>query len=124
MACIFCELEEERIELENELAVAIYDKYPVNEGHMLIIPRRHYPDFFQATTAEVQAVYRLLGRVKEHLAVEYGAKAFNIGINVGREAGQTIMHLHVHIIPRYPGDVDDPRGGVRNLKEALVPYRG
>lgn len=124
MACIFCDLDEERIEMENELAMAIYDKYPVNEGHMLIIPRRHYPDFFQATEAEVQAVYHLLDRAKEHLTEEHGAKAFNIGINVGREAGQTIMHLHVHIIPRYPGDVDDPRGGVRNLKEALVPYKG
>jgi diadenosine tetraphosphate (Ap4A) HIT family hydrolase len=124
MSCIFCEREGIKIELENELALAFFDSYPVNEGHMLIIPRRHFADFFEATDKEILAINDLLHKVKKLLEDKFKPDGFNIGVNIGYDAGQTIFHLHVHIIPRYKGDVEDPRGGIRHLKEELVPYKG
>ncbi|MFW6270259.1 MAG: HIT family protein [Bacillota bacterium] len=124
MSCIFCQKDKFNKVLENKKAFAIYDKYPVNKGHMLIIPRRHYSDFFESTSAELKGLYDLLVKAKEILNEEYNPDGFNIGINNGQAAGQTVMHLHIHIIPRYKGDVEDPRGGIRHLKEELVPYRG
>lgn len=122
MDCIFCQLPKETIIAENELAVAIFDKFPVNPGHTLIIPKRHFADFFKATREEIGAIYDLLQEVKRILEAQFKPDGYNVGINAGRVAGQTIMHLHVHVIPRYQGDVDRPRGGIRNLKPNLVPY--
>jgi len=124
ISCIFCNLSESRVELENEYAIAIYDKYPVNEGHMLIIPRRHYASYFQATEAEIMALNRLLTEARDHLDTNYNPAGYNIGVNINEAAGQTIMHLHIHLIPRYHGDIEDPRGGIRKLKKELVPYKG
>lgn len=124
MSCIFCSREELNIIAENELCFAIYDKYPVNLGHVLIIPKRHYKSFFDATIEEVTAIYELIHKCKEILDKKYKPTGYNIGININESAGQTIMHLHVHLIPRYDNDVEDPRGGVRNLKPQLVPYKG
>ena len=124
MNCIFCDFSSENIELENSLAFAIYDKYPVNKGHILIMPRRHFSDFFSAEPEEITAIHDLLHKAKELLEEKYDPDGYNIGVNINEAAGQTIMHLHVHLIPRYKGDVDDPRGGIRNFKEALVPYYG
>lgn len=124
MSCIFCSREELNIIAENELCFAIYDKYPVNLGHVLIIPKRHYKSFFDATVEEVTAIYELIHKCKEILDEKYKPTGYNIGINVNESAGQTIMHLHVHLIPRYDNDVEDPRGGIRNLKPQLVPYKG
>lgn len=124
MSCIFCSREELNIIAENELCFAIYDKYPVNLGHVLIIPKRHYKSFFDATIEEVTAIYELIHKCKEILDEKYKPTGYNIGINVNESAGQTIMHLHVHLIPRYDNDVEDPRGGIRNLKPQLVPYKG
>ena len=124
ISCIFCNLSESRVELENEYAIAIYDKYPVNEGHMLIIPRRHYASYFQATEAEILALNRLLTEARDHLDTNYNPAGYNIGVNINEAAGQTIMHLHIHLIPRYHGDIEDPRGGIRKLKKELVPYKG
>lgn len=124
MSCIFCSREELNIIAENELCFAIYDKYPVNLGHVLIIPKRHYKSFFDATIEEVAAIYELIHKCKEILDKKYKPTGYNIGININESAGQTIMHLHVHLIPRYDNDVEDPRGGVRNLKPQLVPYKG
>ena len=126
MSCIFCDYSHSKDKhiAENELAFAIYDTYPVNKGHALIIPKRHFKDFFDATKEEINAIYDLLQEVKVIVEKEYKPDAFNIGINIGEAAGQTIMHLHVHLIPRYKGDVENPRGGVRNLKKSLVPYDG
>ena len=117
-------MNEEIIELENELVFAIFDKYPVNEGHMLIIPKRHFKNFFDATEEEIVALYDMLGRCKKHVEDKYSPTGYNIGVNVGEDAGQTIMHLHVHLIPRYKGDVENPKGGVRRLKPQLVHYDG
>lgn len=120
--CVFCMRPETEIVAENDLTLAFYDKYPVNEGHVLIIPRRHVESFFEATPQELAAVNELLFEVKDKLATKLNPDGYNIGVNVGEAAGQTIFHIHVHIIPRYRGDVPDPRGGVRKIKQSLVPY--
>jgi len=126
MNCIFCDYIDTRDKLiaENDLAFAIYDTFPVNEGHVLVIPKRHFRSFFDATQAEVAAIYDLLRRAKEILEVRLKPDGYNVGVNIGEAAGQTVMHLHVHLIPRYDGDVENPRGGIRNLKKSLVPYDG
>ena len=120
--CVFCMKPETEILAENDLALAFYDKYPVNVGHVLIIPRRHVESFFEATPEELAAINELLFEVKDKLEARFRPDGYNIGVNVGGAAGQTIFHLHVHIIPRYKGDVLDPRGGVRRIMKSLVPY--
>jgi len=122
LECIFCNYSKSEIIVENKFTYAILDHFPVNNGHCLIIPKRHFADFFEATEEEVKAIYSLMHEVKEMFEVQYEPAGYNIGINVGAYAGQTINHMHVHLIPRYVGDVEDPRGGIRNLKEALVEY--
>lgn len=111
--CIFCNSAD--MILENQLAWAKYDKYPVSSGHMLIISKRHVPDFFAATTDERQALNELLDEAKHLLDDKYHPDGYNVGANCGETAGQTIMHLHIHLIPRYLGDMDNPRGGVRGV---------
>ena len=111
--CIFCNQEE--IVLENELAWARYDKYPVSPGHMLIITKRHVAEFFDTTIEERRALNDLLEECKKMLDREYSPDGYNIGVNCGAAAGQTIMHLHIHLIPRCQGDIDNPRGGVRGV---------
>lgn len=120
--CVFCMRPETEVVAENDLALAFYDKYPVNEGHVLIIPKRHVESFFEATQEELAAINQLLFVVKDRLANKFSPDGYNIGVNVDWAAGQTIFHLHVHIIPRYKGDVSDPRGGIRRIKKSLVPY--
>ena len=120
--CIFCNIPKDEIIAENELALAFFDRYPVNEGHTLIVPKRHVETYFDATLDEKDAITRLLIKVKEKLDSEYHPDGYNIGVNIGASAGQTIFHLHVHMIPRYRGDVPDPRGGIRRSKKSLVPY--
>ncbi|RKD31255.1 HIT family protein [Thermohalobacter berrensis] len=115
MGCTFCNIESLNIILENNLAFAIYDKYPVSKGHMLIITKRHIENYFQTKDEEKIAIMELLEECKRYLDKKYKPDGYNIGINCGKEAGQTIMHLHVHLIPRYKGDIDDPTGGVRGV---------
>ncbi len=124
MDCLFCNYDKQAYIAENNLAFAIFDNFPVNEGHALIIPKRHFADFFEATEEEIAALYRLLHEVKQIVDQKYSPDGYNVGINVGYDAGQTIMHLHIHLIPRYKGDVENPRGGIRHLKKELVPYDG
>lgn len=120
--CIFCSLSEKKMILQNDKAFAIYDKYPVNQGHMLVLPRRHFPTIFEAQPEEVLAMHELILGARQHLLGKFKPDGFNIGMNLGEVAGQTIFHLHIHIIPRYLGDVQSPRGGIRNLKESIVRY--
>jgi len=120
--CIFCKYPDRKKILENDLAFAIYDKYPVNQGHMLLIPKRHFPEIFMATQEEALALHNLTIEARNYLMDKYNPDGFNIGANLGEVAGQTIFHLHIHIIPRYLGDVKDPRGGIRNFKENIVDY--
>lgn len=111
--CVFCCCRE--YVSENNLAFAIYDKYPVSPGHMLIIPKRHVSSFFETTAEEKVALLDLLAECREALINERHPDGFNIGINDGQPAGQTVMHLHIHLIPRYTGDIENPRGGVRGV---------
>ena len=111
--CPFCTLDPNRIFISNGHAVAIRDGFPISEGHTLIIPKRHIPSMFEATAEEQAALFNLLGLARKQLLDELAADGFNIGINDGTAAGQTVMHLHIHLIPRYNGDQPDPRGGVR-----------
>jgi diadenosine tetraphosphate (Ap4A) HIT family hydrolase len=108
--------------LENELAFAFYDGFPVTLGHALVVPKRHVASFFEITGEEQSALFDLVGRVRELLLAERAPDAFNIGINDGVAAGQTVLHLHIHLIPRYAGDTDDPRGGVRWIMPVKAPY--
>ncbi|MCF7885625.1 MAG: HIT family protein [Candidatus Marinimicrobia bacterium] len=123
MDCIFCKKSSEAV-VENEMAYAIFDEYPVNKGHMLIIPKRHFDNYFDATKKEYLAIQDLSHECKNIIDEKYSPDGYNIGVNIGYEAGQTIMHLHIHLIPRYKGDIEDPRGGVRKIKEQLVEYKG
>lgn len=114
--CIFCEMPSERVIAENELAYAILDAFPVTEGHTLIIPKRHVSDFFSLYQPERNAMQRLLEEQRQNiLNADSTVTGFNIGNNVGEDAGQTVMHCHTHLIPRRRGDVEEPRGGVRGV---------
>ncbi|SDE64997.1 Diadenosine tetraphosphate (Ap4A) hydrolase [Desulfuromonas thiophila] len=111
-ACPFCQPAAELLLCERPLALALADRYPLTPGHCLIVPRRHIASLFDATAAEREALFALLSRCRERLRRQ-GVVDFNIGINEGAAAGQTIAHLHLHLIPRRSGDVAEPRGGVR-----------
>ena len=119
--CLFCGIEKERIVASNALAYAIRDGYPVTEHHTLIIPKRHVTDYFGLTQAEINAVNRLLVDQKAVIqGLDSIVSGFNIGMNCGEDAGQSIFHCHIHLIPRRAGDVDTPRGGVRHI----IPHKG
>lgn len=120
--CPFCSLPADRIVLENELALAIRDGFPVSPGHTLVIPRRHVQSFFEATPEEVGEMLDLLREARAGLQAELGPDGFNIGINDGEAAGQTVLHLHLHLIPRFKGDVPEPRGGIRWVFPETADY--
>lgn len=111
--CPFCTLPDARVVEENEFAVLIRDGYPVSPGHSLVIPKRHVGSFFEVTAAERAALLALLDKAKDLVERDHTPAGYNIGINDGAAAGQTVPHLHIHLIPRYTGDQEDPRGGVR-----------
>jgi len=113
--CLFCEMSKDNYIYEDEFVYAIFDSYPVNKGHVLIIPKEHRNNYFEATLDEKKAIDHALQVLKKHLDKLYKPGGYNIGINNGAIAGQTIMHLHVHLIPRYQGDVEDPHGGIRGV---------
>jgi diadenosine tetraphosphate (Ap4A) HIT family hydrolase len=113
MPCPFCSLPPDRIVLSSADAIALRDAYPISPGHTLIVPRRHVGSFFEATAQERADLLALLDEAKGELDARFAPAAFNIGINDGPAAGQTVPHLHIHLIPRYVGDRIDPRGGVR-----------
>ena len=112
-SCPFCALPATRIIGTNEHALWIRDGYPVSLGHSLVIPKRHIASFFEATEVERHALLALLDEAKQAAVTEFAPDGFNIGINDGPAAGQTVPHLHIHLIPRFSGDLVDPRGGVR-----------
>jgi ATP adenylyltransferase len=121
--CIFCDIETSRIVVENDLAYAIYDGYPVTELHTLIIPKRHAETYFELTKEERDACHQLLVKLKDQIQLEDSAvDGFNIGTNNGESAGQTIFHCHIHLIPRRPGDMDNPKGGMRGVIPGKQQY--
>ena len=114
--CLFCNLKASGVDHENDLAYASYDTYPVTEQHCLIIPKRHVADYFELSNEELIACNDLIKIIKQEvLDKDKSIKAFNIGTNAGIIAGQSIMHCHIHLIPRREGDVDNPQGGVRSV---------
>lgn len=120
--CPFCDLPIEGVIDHNHHALAFRDRYPVAGGHTLVIPRRHVVSLFDLSPDELTSVWALVGQVRRSIAVELTPDAFTIGVNDGVAAGQTIMHAHVHVIPRWNGDVPDPRGGVRWVIPDRAPY--
>jgi diadenosine tetraphosphate (Ap4A) HIT family hydrolase len=115
MKCPFCNPSVVDIVARNDLCYARWDRYPVSKGHLLVIPFRHTPDFFSMTPEERGTLVDLVASCRDLISQEYSPAGYNIGFNVGTVAGQTVMHCHCHVIPRYAGDVDDPRGGVRGV---------
>ena len=114
--CLFCTISSDRIVAENELAYAIADGFPVTPLHSLIIPKRHVADYFGLTAEELLACDDLLKSLKRTISnQDPSVEGFNIGMNAGEVAGQTIFHCHIHLIPRRKGDVENPKGGVRHL---------
>jgi diadenosine tetraphosphate (Ap4A) HIT family hydrolase len=119
-SCLFCAAV--KPELQNQLAFGVFDKFPVSPGHMLLLTKRHVPTWFDATREEQAALLALVEEGRRLLDETRQPVGYNIGINVGEVAGQTIMHLHVHLIPRYQGDCPNPRGGVRGVIPARQSY--
>ena len=114
--CPFCNPNSEReLLLESATVYAMFDKFPVSEGHILIIPKRHCADYFQLNFKEQSACWFMMNKAKEILHKTFNPQGFNIGINVNESAGQTVPHVHIHLMPRYTGDVENPEGGVRGV---------
>jgi diadenosine tetraphosphate (Ap4A) HIT family hydrolase len=121
--CVFCTLPADRVVAENALAILIRDAFPVTDGHLLVLPKRHVPDYFDLMQPERNAIDRLLLDARRRtMETDGNVVAFNVGINSGIAAGQTVMHTHVHLIPRRAGDVPEPRGGVRGVIPAKQQY--
>ena len=121
MICPFCTIPEEGRVIETDLVIGFFDRYPVSPGHVLLVPRRHVANWFEATPEERAA---LIDAIDDAVAIietrlERRPDGFNVGFNSGEAAGQTVMHLHLHVIPRFLGDVDDPTGGIRGA----VPHK-
>jgi diadenosine tetraphosphate (Ap4A) HIT family hydrolase len=122
-SCPFCSPGgNERVFHSDDLIVALWDGFPVSPGHALVVPRRHVAGWFDATPEERAALVYGLDLARAAILERYAPDGFNIGINVGEAAGQTVFHLHVHLIPRYKGDVEDPRGGVRHVVPSKARY--
>ncbi len=122
-ACPFCERIQAGSSLAgNDLAVAFPDGFPLNPGHTLVVPTRHVSDYFALSPEEQTAIWSLVSSVKVRLDAEHAPAGYNVGINVAPAGGQTVWHAHVHLVPRYAGDVADPRGGVRWIVPARARY--
>ena len=117
--CPFCNIEkaidESRIIYQDSTWIAILDNYPVSKGHTLLIPKRHCKTYFDLNFIELESIGVTIGVIKRLLDTKYNPDGYNIGINCGEAAGQTVHHCHIHIIPRYNGDCENPRGGVRGV---------
>lgn len=122
-SCPFCTINPSvEILAETPVALAILDSFPVNPGHTLIIPRRHVASYFDLSTDEQNALWQLVNTAKTLLENRFHPDGFNVGINIGETAGQSVMHVHIHLIPRYKGDVEQPRGGVRGVIPGKQSY--
>ena len=119
MDCIFCE-HDRSILAQTKLSFAVLDSFPVSKGHALIVPKRHVVSIWGMTPEEYEDAFSLVRHVKDLLQEKFEPQGFNVGVNCGEAAGQTVFHAHIHIIPRYTGDVPSPRGGIRNI----IPGKG
>ena len=122
--CLFCNIKESGLADENTLAYASYDTYPVSKLHCLIIPKRHVKDYFELTNNEVIACNELIKKIKKEILLKDAlVRGFNIGTNIGKTAGQSVLHCHIHLIPRREGDVENPQGGVRSVIQSKQHYK-
>ena len=122
--CLFCNSEKSGCAHENELAYASYDSYPVSDYHCLIIPKRHIKDYFDLSNDELVACNELIKIVKKEITnKDSSVKGFNLGTNIGKVSGQSILHCHFHLIPRREGDVENPQGGVRSVIPKKQHYK-
>jgi len=121
-ACPFCSLPAERIWFQTDTAIVFLDGFPVSPGHTLIIPKRHIASFMELPDKERQEIWNLAQRVRQLLKEKHNPDGFNFGVNEGTAAGQTVPHAHFHVIPRFNGDVPDPKGGVRWVVPAKAKY--
>lgn len=121
--CPFCNIDPARLLHESPLVRILRDGFPVSPGHLLLVPRRHIESWFDATPEEQQALTATIAIARSLVEQELQPDGYNIGMNLGRAAGQSVMHLHVHVIPRYRGDVPNPRGGVRHVIPGKADYR-
>jgi diadenosine tetraphosphate (Ap4A) HIT family hydrolase len=117
--CPFCSPDPKVIKAKNEFWYARWDRFPASKGHMLVIPFRHVEDCFDTTPEEKKNLFELIDAARKIIDGKYSPDGYNVGFNVGRVAGQGVMHCHVHIIPRYRGDTDNPHGGVRGV----IPWK-
>lgn len=120
--CPFCSISKHDIVAESDLCVAFYDQFPVHKGHVLIVPKRHVESYFDLTSEEIADMHKMLFDMKNVVQELHHPDGFNIGVNVGEMAGQSIFHVHMHLIPRYAGDVEYPRGGVRGVIPEMQNY--
>jgi len=122
MNCPFCSPGPTDIILKNDVGYSRYDKYPVSPGHMLIIPYCHISNLFELPDMEVTILWALVRDCKKYIDQKFHPDGYNVGVNVGQAAGQTVMHVHIHLIPRYEGDVDNPMGGIRGVIPGKQKY--
>ena len=121
--CIFCKIHKKELEEENNLSYSSFDTFPVSSQHCLIVPKRHVSDYFDLTKDEIIACNDLISKMKNKIIkIDSSVKGFNIGVNSGKVAGQSIMHCHIHLIPRREGDVENPQGGVRGVIPSKQHY--
>jgi diadenosine tetraphosphate (Ap4A) HIT family hydrolase len=120
--CPFCADLDDRIAFHGDLVLGLWDKFPVSPGHLLIVPRRHVAGWFEATADEQSAITSAIETARRIIEDKHSPVGYNIGMNLGEAAGQTVFHLHLHVIPRYQGDSDDPRGGIRLLMPDKAAY--
>ncbi len=121
-SCPFCAIHESRVFHAGEAVIGLWDAFPVNPGHALLVPRRHVATWFDASAEERAELMAAVDIARTTIEAEHEPDGYNIGINVGEAGGQTVGHLHVHVIPRYAGDVEDPRGGVRWVVPGKAAY--
>lgn len=120
--CPFCNIDDSKIILSSDLSLAFYDKFPVNKGHIIVISKRHTPNYFELIQKEKNDIWKLVDEAQYILTEKLSPTGFNIGINVNKSAGQTIHHVHIHLIPRFDNDVGDPTGGVRGVIPSKQKY--